>query len=105
MRMYQRFLLGCALCATLAVYAAETNSVSPAKPVVVPGSDTKPKSKATPDKKATASAKTKISNKSELFAKPESAVTKQNHTNVRGQASIASEIITHLQKGDFVIVL
>lgn len=36
---------------------------------------------------------------------PEPAVAKQDHVNVRGQAAISSEILTHLQKGQRVTVL
>ena len=36
---------------------------------------------------------------------PESAVAKQNNVNVRAQAAIGSEIVTHLQKGQTVTVL
>ncbi|MBI5384759.1 MAG: SH3 domain-containing protein [Verrucomicrobia bacterium] len=36
---------------------------------------------------------------------PEPAVAKQNHVNVRGQAAVNSEIVTHLQKGQAVTVL
>ena len=95
MKTNQSFLLACSLCAALAVSAAETNSVSPAKV----------KPKAALEKKSAAPVAPKNPDKSEPLSTPEPAVAKQNHINIRGQASIGSEIITHLQKGDQVMVL
>ncbi len=39
------------------------------------------------------------------FTDNESAVAKQNNINVRGQANINSEVVTHLKQGDAVVVL
>ncbi|MDB6130742.1 MAG: hypothetical protein JWM04_1849 [Verrucomicrobiales bacterium] len=39
------------------------------------------------------------------LTQPEPGLVKQNHVNVRGQAGLVGETITHLQKGDKVTVL
>jgi uncharacterized protein YgiM (DUF1202 family) len=101
------FTLAGLLCAALAVSAADTNPVSPAQADAPAPTDAKPKNKAktAPEKKAAAPAKPKTADKSEVLPTPEPAIAKQNHINVRGQAAIGSEILTHLQKGDYVTVL
>lgn len=43
--------------------------------------------------------------KSEPVLSPEPGVARQNNVNVRGQASINSEVVSHLKKGDRVTVL
>jgi uncharacterized protein YgiM (DUF1202 family) len=55
-------------------------------------------------KKTPAPAKPKAAEPEPVF-NPEPAVAKQNNVNVRGQASITSEVITRLQKGQSVTIL
>jgi len=43
--------------------------------------------------------------KPEPVLNPEPGVAKQNNVNVRGQASIGSEVITHLQKNQSITLL
>ncbi len=69
------------------------------------------KKKATADKKASAKAKETKNNKPAAEAAttagsigPGPAVAKEKNVNVRGQAAINSEIVTHLKKGDLVTV-
>ena len=101
-------------CLTLAVAlslavtgrGAETNAVSTN---VVSGakSETKPKTKpkAPAAKKALVAGKPTAAEQPEPVYNPDPAVARQNNINVRGQASISSEVITHLQKGQPVTVL
>jgi len=86
---------------TNAVPGTETPPVaekpkSPAKPK--PASKTAAKS---PVKKAAAKPQPKV----EPVLNPEPGAAKQNNINVRGQATINSEIIAHLQKGQTVTIL
>src|SRR5437762_11782273 len=100
------FTLAGWLCAALAVSAADTNPISPAKADAPAVTDAKPKNKAktAAGKKAAPPAKPKTADKSEVQYTPEPTVANQNHLNVRGQAAIGSEIITHRTKGDHMPV-
>jgi len=84
-----------ALAMAAPVLAAETEAAAP--------SEAKPKAAAA--QKKSASTKPKPAETPEPIFNPEPAVTKQNNVNVRGQASISSEVITHLQKGQPITVL
>src|SRR5262245_8807767 len=107
MNLNHCFLLAFFFCAALAVSAAETNPAAPAKINGPAATEEKAKTtaKAAPQKKAATPAKLKVADKSEPLAIPEPAIAKQNHINVRGQALINSEIVTHLEKGEQVMVL
>ena len=106
-----------ALLATGLTAARGDTQLSPAStnaPVAIPVASTnapapKPKAPAAP-KKINAATKpvtkdapmaVKKSEAVPLLA-PEPAVARQNHINIRGQASINSEVIAHLKKGDRV---
>jgi len=92
---------------------------SPATPPVIAPAETPVPATNTPAKKTVskkapaksaakpAAKKTepKIETKSEPVLAPEPGVAKQNNVNVRGQASINSEVIAHLKKGDAITVL
>ena len=80
--------------ATAVAPVAETNA--PAKPKVQTKGATKPAAKK-PAAKAAA--------KSEPVLHPEPGAAKQNNVNVRGQATMNSEIVAHLKKGEPVTIL
>src|SRR3954464_9541815 len=91
-------------CITLRVAAQGTTSApastaispAPAKSKVQTKGATKPAAK---------KAEPKTSAKSEPLLHPEPGAAKQNNVNVRGQATMNSEIVTHLKKGEPITIL
>ena len=75
---------------------APAKPVAPKKKIVA----AKPAAKVAPAKKPEAKPEPSVP----LLA-PEPATARQNHLNIRAQASINSEVIAHLQKGDRVTAL
>ena len=76
---------------------AATKTNSPAKP--------KAPAKKVVVKKPAPKAAVKAEPAPEPVLNPEAATAKQDNVNIRGQASIGSEVITHLKKGEPVTVL
>ena len=79
-----------------------------AVPPVIPAGETPaPKVAKTDAKKKSAATKSEARKAAEApkLSNPEPAVAKQNNINVRGQAKINSEVVTHLHKGQLVTVL
>src|SRR5689334_17259198 len=56
-------------------------------------------------KPATKKADPKAAAKAEPVLHPEPGAAKQNNVNVRGQATMNSEIVTHLKKGEPITIL
>jgi len=83
---------------------AATATNAPAKPTKKK-SASKPATKPASKTAASKSKSTAPDVKSEPVLSPEPAVARQNNVNVRGQASINSEVVTHLKKGDAITVL
>jgi uncharacterized protein YgiM (DUF1202 family) len=87
---------------------AATPVIAPAETPAIPATNT-PAKKAMPRKTtakpAAKKSAPKIETKSEPVLSPEPGVAKQNNVNVRGQASINSEVVAHLKKNDPVTVL
>lgn len=92
--------------------AAPDNTITTPAPLPPESTTTNtPAKKKSTKKKTTAkkTAKSKVAEPApvmaETFAPNDTAVAKQNHVNVRGQARINSEVIGHLEKGEAVTVL
>lgn len=83
--------------AVIAPVSAAPKTNAPAKP--------KAPAKKVVAKKAAPKAVVKAEAPPEPVLNPESATAKQDNINVRGQASMGSEVITHLKKGEPVTVL
>ena len=103
-RMFLAAVLLIGICAP--AFAAE-----PAVPPVIPAGETPAPKTAKTDTKKKSSAKKSDSKKADKTTEtpkpsnPEPAVAKQNNINVRGQAKINSEVVTHLKKGQLVTIL
>lgn len=103
-RMFLAAALWVGICAP--AFAAE-----PAVPPVIPAGETPAPKTAKTDAKKKSSAKKSDSKKADKATEapkpsnPEPAVAKQNNINVRGQAKINSEVVTHLKKGQLVTIL
>lgn len=87
---------------------AQTTTAPPAPqdtaPPIVPADD----ARITPDPSKTAnttSARKPAKGDAAPAAEPEAAVATQRNVNVRGQAKLNSEIVTHLKRGDVVTIL
>ena len=75
-------------------------------PVVAPSAEkTAPAPKKAAAKPRTKKAEAQVEPKLEPVLQPEPGVSRQNNVNVRGQASINSEVIGHLQKNEPITVL
>ena len=98
-RMFLAAALLLGICAP--AFAAE-----PAVPPVIPaGEAPAPKTAKTDAKKKSSTKKADKAAEAPKPANPEPAVARQNKINVRGQAKINSEVVTHLNKGQLVTVL
>ena len=118
MRILFRGLIGAAITVSLvalrasaqdtpavAVPAATTNA-TPAPPLAPTNTaKAKPVAKKTAAKPASKPVAKKAAPQPEPVFAPEPGVARQNNVNVRGQASINSEVIGHLQKNDPITIL
>ena len=84
--------------------APQTNAASgtTAEKSAAPAKQAEPKK---PVKPVAKKPETKAETKLEPVSQPEPGVARQNNVNVRGQASINSEVIGHLQKNDPITIL
>jgi uncharacterized protein YgiM (DUF1202 family) len=105
-------LSSCLLAETILAQAPPVAPQDPAPPVIPAGEPPKAdakKKKAVPEKRATpavaASRKAAEPAKPAPTISPGPAVAKEKNVNVRGQAAINSEIVTHLKRGDLVTVI
>jgi uncharacterized protein YgiM (DUF1202 family) len=105
-------LSSCLLARTILAQAPPAAPQDPAPPVIPAGEPPKAdakKKKIVPEKKAKpAAATTKKAaepTKAAPAISPGPAVAKEKNVNVRGQAAINSEIVTHLKRGDLVTVV
>ena len=115
MRISFRAVIGAAITAGLVALRASAQDTppvaAPAAPTnAVPGPATNAAAPKTDAKKTTAKPAPKpvamtAEQKPEPVFNPEPGVAKQNNINVRGQASINSEVIGHLQKNDPITIL
>ena len=99
----------CLLAETILAQAPAASPQEPAPPVIpagdAPKTDAK-KKKAVVEKKTPAKTAKKTEPEKPVAAiTPGPAVAKEKNVNVRGQAAINSEIVTHLKRGDLVTVL
>lgn len=108
MTMKHRMFLAAAL---LIGICAPAFAAEPAVPPVIPAGETPAPKTAKTDAKKKSSAKKPDSKKADKATEapkssnPEPAVAKQNNINVRGQAKVNSEVVTHLKKGQLVTIL
>ena len=98
--------------APVVVVPVPTNAPAPVNVALPPVAKTNAATKAkAPAKKAVVAKKpapkvaAKVEAAPEPVLNPEAATSKQDNVNVRGQASIGSEVITHLKKGEPLTVL
>jgi uncharacterized protein YgiM (DUF1202 family) len=100
----------CLFAGTILAQAPAAAPQDPAPPVIpageVPKAEAKPKKPAAQKKAPPKTAKKAAEpEKPAATLSPGPAVAKEKNVNVRGQAAINSEIVTHLKRGDLVTVL
>ena len=109
-------LFTCLLAETILAQAPPAAPQETAPPVIPAGEAPKPEAKKKKTEKKAAAEKKAPAKTAKKAAEPEKpaatisvsagpAVAKEKNVNVRGQAAINSEVVTHLKRGDLVTVL